>query len=516
MTSGPRHRALTRSRSLALPLADKDLSLPSDPPPHGTDALSSDTATGMLRTGQTTGRGGPVKEPKKTLRRQKSLAELFGVVLQRSKAQLQELFSRRDKDGKVRRDVSPAAVTQEPEAGASGSMVAGIAADVEGAVGASSSVVAAVSAPAPPPQLKQRLVPQGRSACLRNSNPEISSTSPRMASASHCRTPEELFCVTRSGTERPISAHSLDTLHRSGGHTETRRAHSPRDEDRGSLLRPDRDCKAKAALVKSNSDSLCRLLLVGQDGGGGPALTKASSDDACFSCRSPSPALLPRDRAVRLSPRNTLTTNSNTKPETWSSISSIVDWMLVGSVEAAYNDPLLCSLDVEAVVDITNVTPNRVPAEKKTTCPCTCGKKHFRSKLNLAVDDIEWENIEQHFADVNAFLHGWRKRGKRVIVVSYHGKSRAPAIAVQHLMTYFRVPMQRALAHVHARRPQTRINPGFLRALQRLEKRLMAEWQEDGEKGKLEGGEELSLPKASPPPFPDSLPLGPKTAWDDC
>lgn len=174
----------------------------------------------------------------------------------------------------------------------------------------------------------------------------------------------------------------------------------------------------------------------------------------------------------------------------------------MGGVEGYFNDPLLCGLGVGAIVDATNVAPSCVPPEKKTTCPCTCGKKHFRSKLNLAVDDIEWENIEQYFHDVNAFVDGWRRRGSRVLVVSYHGKSRAPALVVQYLMHHFRIPLERALAHVRSRRPQTRINPGFMRSLQRLEKRL---------------ADEDSLRNLPPPPsFSDCVRRSPRTAWDEC
>jgi hypothetical protein len=94
--------------------------------------------------------------------------------------------------------------------------------------------------------------------------------------------------------------------------------------------------------------------------------------------------------------------------------SAVLDWLYVGSVEAAYNEPLLCALGVDAVVDLTNVPPHLVPVEKKTTCPCACATKHFRAKLNLAIDDIDWENIEQYFPDVNSFINGWRQKDRKV------------------------------------------------------------------------------------------------------
>ena len=327
----------------------------------------------------------------------------------------------------------------------------------------------------------------------------------------------ELFCVqTRqpSEAERPVSSRSLDTLQRSS-YPEGSAEPEGRDSSQGGagwLLRPDRGCKAKSQLVKSSSDSLCRHSLSPSPGDGPKAcLSKASSDDSCFVRRKlPSP-LLPLDSQAMSVDSNSSSSSNPPRPYCsgggggLSSICSVLDWLLVGGVDGAYNEPLLCNLRVGAIVDVTNVAPSCVPPEKKTTCPCTCGKKHFRSKLNLAVDDIEWENIEQYFDDVNAFVNGWRRRGSRVLVASYNGKSRAPALVVQYLMHYFRIPLERALEHVRSRRPQTRINPGFMKALQRLEKRLADE-------------DALGLLPLTPPPpsFPDCVRRSPRMAWNEC
>ncbi|XP_076445867.1 uncharacterized protein LOC143283509 [Babylonia areolata] len=498
MTSASNPRVLTRSRSLALPLGDLDLSTPLDCPGGARGGAGSGDFVQQTKAD-------PRRDAKKPMRRQKSLAELFGVVIYKSKVQLQELFSRRDKDSSRSRktDASPI----QAEAGATGG-TAGAGTEVglpsmvelEGAAGLHLSGACADTSPRRQgPNLVEELVsviPGGPGYSDQDLNSRSVSTG-RISS----RTPEELFCVTKGcgSVERPVFTCSLDTLHRDKlKQSSDSDISSPNNT--GRLLQPDTGFTGKKALVKCNSDSICRLVLPLSEDSGVVPLTKASSDDACF-VRRHSPQLLPRDSNIKF---NTKSKSSSSSPQTSSDslscISFIVDWMLVGSVEAAYNEPLLCSLNVEAVVDITNVAPHRVPAEKKTTCPCTCNKKHFRSKLNLAVDDIEWENIEQHFEDVNAFINGWRQRGKRVLVVSYHGKSRAPAVAVQHLMTYYHISMDRALAYVRSKRLQTRINPGFMRALQRLEKRLA----DQGHHG------------SPPSSLPDLNPPCPRTAWDEC
>ena len=57
---------------------------------------------------------------------------------------------------------------------------------------------------------------------------------------------------------------------------------------------------------------------------------------------------------------------------------------------AAYCEPILCRLDIECVVDLSNLMPAEVPPNKKSICPCTCDQEtvHQRSKYVLKVDGI--------------------------------------------------------------------------------------------------------------------------------
>ncbi|XP_067675346.1 MAP kinase phosphatase with leucine-rich repeats protein 3-like [Haliotis asinina] len=155
------------------------------------------------------------------------------------------------------------------------------------------------------------------------------------------------------------------------------------------------------------------------------------------------------------------------------SYSKILEFLYLGSIEAAYNEPLLCKLDVQVLVDLSNVPSSQVPVGKKTTCPCLCRKQnHFRSRLNVGIDDIEWENISQYFSDINNFIEGARKCNKHVLVYSYHGKSRAAAVIIQYIMQHFRLSLKDAHRLVATRRPGIAVNTGFWRSLQRFEKQI--------------------------------------------
>ncbi|ESO85754.1 hypothetical protein LOTGIDRAFT_68994, partial [Lottia gigantea] len=87
-------------------------------------------------------------------------------------------------------------------------------------------------------------------------------------------------------------------------------------------------------------------------------------------------------------------------------------------------------------------------------------------------DDIEWENIEQYFSEINNFIEGARRCKKSVLIFSYHGKSRAATAVVQYLMNQYGMSLDKAYKLVKSRRPSIAINPGFWRALNRLNNKI--------------------------------------------
>ncbi|KAL8591814.1 hypothetical protein ACOMHN_047074 [Nucella lapillus] len=473
VTSRPRHQVLSRSQSLAFPLTDidhlasLDSRLNASPPGKKKGIVSSMliVESGSLDGDSTEGLHQAGNHFKKSMRRQKSLAELFGRALYRSKVHLHELFSRRDRSGKIRQKKpedgqvlfgQPPLETRKSEA--AGSEDSGT--DTQSPV--SAAIVCGDSTATQP-----RLIPREPVVveCVNHSVSNVHNTEKQ----SSCRVPEELFCVSWEPRELPVSL------------PEQKLPHSQQDVQQTPTLKANRPSStsdghtARTVLKKSHSDSLWQ---VGHDSKPVPdaCLPKPSWNGTPGVHRTRVPQnskRLPRDSKVGV-----MRTTSASPPSVWRSevsstcIHPIVDWLWVGSVEAAYNEPLLCTLKVDAIVDLTNVDPYCVPAEKRTTCRCACRRTHFCAKLKLAVDDIEWESIDQYFPDTNAFIHGWRQRGSRVLVVSYHGKSRAPAFVTQHLMQHFRISLDTALAHVRSRWPQTRLNPGFVRVLQRLDRRL--------------------------------------------
>lgn len=155
-------------------------------------------------------------------------------------------------------------------------------------------------------------------------------------------------------------------------------------------------------------------------------------------------------------------------------IAQITDYMFVGSIESAYNERRLCRLDIESLVDISNLSEMQVPPQKKLACPCLCQTefKHFRSRLIIAVPDEENDGIDQYFEEVNKFIEGARRCSKKVLIYSYEGKSRAALFAVQYLMSFEGLLLRQAYNMVKKQRPQVSLNPSFQKALENLEKTL--------------------------------------------
>ncbi|XP_061177679.1 uncharacterized protein LOC133186444 [Saccostrea echinata] len=158
-------------------------------------------------------------------------------------------------------------------------------------------------------------------------------------------------------------------------------------------------------------------------------------------------------------------------------VSQILDYLFIGSIEVPYNEPKLCRLKIDSLVDISNLSSAQVPSSKKLHCPCLCGhdSRHFRSRLIIRVEDDDKEDIEQYFSEINKFIDGARKCGKNVLIFSYHGNSRAPAAAIQYLMSHEGFLLRQAYNLVKNQRPSVDINQRFQNSLEALERRLFPE-----------------------------------------
>ena len=104
--------------------------------------------------------------------------------------------------------------------------------------------------------------------------------------------------------------------------------------------------------------------------------------------------------------------------------------------------------------------------------------------LRIAIEDSPDAPIAEHFAAALAFVRTARSAGGSTLVHCHMGKSRSVTVAAAILMLDAGIGWREALRRVRSARPRAAPNPGFLRALRRLEEAMAAEamaaCEEDG------------------------------------
>ncbi|KAK2712086.1 hypothetical protein QYM36_010944, partial [Artemia franciscana] len=114
----------------------------------------------------------------------------------------------------------------------------------------------------------------------------------------------------------------------------------------------------------------------------------------------------------------------------------VIEFLYIGSIEAAYCEPILCRLNIKRVVDISGLHPNQVPREKKTHCPCTCPLEtaHHRQRLFISVVNSEEEDVRPYFTEFNKFIQAGIAQKQNILVHDVNCASRGPTFVIQYLI----------------------------------------------------------------------------------
>ncbi|CAH1251129.1 DUSP28 [Branchiostoma lanceolatum] len=164
---------------------------------------------------------------------------------------------------------------------------------------------------------------------------------------------------------------------------------------------------------------------------------------------------------------------SPTSPMRDVNITEVQEHLYIGDLEAGYNEQQLCRHAIDCILDLSNLTSKEVLAQQLKRCPCTCpmASKHARAKLNVHLEDKDDVNIEPYLEEINTFLESARKKGKRVLVHSVHGKSRAAAVVIQYLMTHQGMSLRDSFLVLRKCRP-IEMARGLCKTLEKLEVEL--------------------------------------------
>lgn len=203
----------------------------------------------------------------------------------------------------------------------------------------------------------------------------------------------------------------------------------------------------------------------------------------------------------------------------------VCDYLYMGGIEAAYNANLLCRLNIEYVIDISNVEPLKVPRNKRSDCPCLCPltTAHSRVRMTIMIEESSPLDLVPYFDDVNRFIDSARSCNKSVLVHSYNGRNRCAALVVQYLMKTRKLSLERAVELLKSMRSDIYVSENFVKSLRKWE--TMMQQCRGGNSGTDEDSSTVESSKASDDSvrpfigpfnnakFGNGTPLSKRSAW---
>lgn len=186
-------------------------------------------------------------------------------------------------------------------------------------------------------------------------------------------------------------------------------------------------------------------------------------------------------------------------------VCQVLDHLFMSGIEAAYNANLLCRLNIEYMIDISNVEPQKVPRNRRSDCPCLCSLEtaHSRARMTITIEENSTIDLIPYFKDVNDFIESAHACGKSVLIHSYHGRNRCAVLVLQYLMMIKRINLERAEQLIKSLWPTVSISENFYRSLKKWESSFAVPEDDDS------SSEQATSTTASSTPFLK------KSAWMD-
>ena len=154
----------------------------------------------------------------------------------------------------------------------------------------------------------------------------------------------------------------------------------------------------------------------------------------------------------------------------------ILEYLFMGGIGVSMNAQLLCKAKIEYLINASGMQPQDLPSEQKSTCPCLCPNPtaHSRVLIDLNLDSETGPGqIVEKFVVVNDIIRKARAAGKKVLIFSYDGKGRAPALVLQYAMWYWKWSASEARVFLFASLPLTILfKPNYETALRHWQQRL--------------------------------------------
>ncbi|XP_078438874.1 dual specificity protein phosphatase 1-like [Wolffia australiana] len=139
----------------------------------------------------------------------------------------------------------------------------------------------------------------------------------------------------------------------------------------------------------------------------------------------------------------------------------IEEGLFLGSVGAAFNRDELKSLNVTHILTVAKSLKPAYPEDFV-----------YRK---VEVLDNPYTDLSRYFDACIEFIDKARREGGGVLVHCVAGRSRSVTVVAAYLMQKNRMSLFQVLDLIKSKRPQICPNPGFIRQLETLQRRLQAE-----------------------------------------
>ena len=107
---------------------------------------------------------------------------------------------------------------------------------------------------------------------------------------------------------------------------------------------------------------------------------------------------------------------------------SITENLYVGNIGVIKNERRMCRLNIEYLIDMTNMRPDDLNRQTLGKLPCLCKLQHSRLYLTVELVDTNYKTLFNSYAEINKYIEKAKKSNKRVLIF---GKD----IFQQHLIT---------------------------------------------------------------------------------
>jgi hypothetical protein len=94
----------------------------------------------------------------------------------------------------------------------------------------------------------------------------------------------------------------------------------------------------------------------------------------------------------------------------------ITENLYTGSVKSITNERKMCKLNIEYLIDISNLRPDDLNKQSISKLPCLCKKQHSRIYLSIEITDTSFKSLFNSFSEINKFILRARKSSRRVLI----------------------------------------------------------------------------------------------------